>query len=185
MNNEIPILTTRFTNDTWMENLCYREKMKISTMIYGSPYQIPNKFANQNYLFVIAMNNTINQIEHISLVKNKIYSDKYYKIYNDCNYNRYVYKSILHKTREQLIEYNELLVLMVELLIFKGKTHIKRGQGFTSIPNSKLEICVKHGFNLLPLLKQCFLELYNHTLFRAPRILNADFISKKNTSASS
>jgi hypothetical protein len=164
MNTYIPILTTRFTCETWIENSYYREKMKMSNMIYGSPSPIPNKFDIYNYIFIIAMNNTINQIQHISIIKNTLCLDKYYKIYKDCNYNRYVYKSILHKTREDLIQYNEMLVLVLETAIFKGKSHIKRGQGFTSVPSAKIDCCISYGFNVLLLLKQCFLENFYHTI---------------------
>ena len=57
--------------------------------------------------------------------------DKRYKIYEDRNYNRYTYKGNKRIDRENIIDKENLEKL--ELRLFKGKNHLKRGQGIQNI----------------------------------------------------
>jgi hypothetical protein len=135
----IEITTTRFNKDTWNENQIYRSRLPPNTCIYGVPSQLSCKIPLKNLVFVIEMNNSTNKIEGVGLIRNQIQHDKYYKIYQYGNYNRYTYKSDYYLDRNKLTEENEELVKLLDTVLFKGKTHLKRGSGFTMIT----EKCLK------------------------------------------
>jgi hypothetical protein len=94
------------------------------------------------------MNNSSNQIEGIGLIKNRAYiTDIKYSIYNTDNYNRYVYKGSCRLDRETIERYNSYLVEVLEYILFKEKTHLKRGSGFIKITKKLFdkEICIGIG----------------------------------------
>jgi hypothetical protein len=127
------LATTRFTNSTWETNKKYRENNNISGCIYGSPQEMSPKILYDSLVFVVEMNNDTDNIEGIGLVRNRPYLDKYYNIYKDGNYNRFVYKSNYRLDRNKLWEYNRVLVKVLDYILFGEKTHLKRGCGFTTI----------------------------------------------------
>ena len=87
------ITTTRFNNETFQENSYYRDLIKNSNgCLYGSPMKIKKTIPQDAYIYVIEMNNSKNKIEGIGFIQNKIYIDKIYRIYNERDYNRYIYK---------------------------------------------------------------------------------------------
>lgn len=130
----ISLVTTRFNEHTWSENTEYRMRNKIKGCLYGSPQELSCKIHYGSIVFVLEMNNTTNLIEGIGLIKNIPCSDKYYSIYGDCNYNRYVYKSNYRIDRSDIIADNKITLLnILEYLVFYEKTHLKRGSGFTLI----------------------------------------------------
>ena len=128
----IYLVSTRFNDETWEENFNYRLNNKIKC-IYGAPLEFSPHICIDASIFVVEMNNTKNIIEGIGLVRNRPCIDKYYKIYKEGNYNRYVYKSNYHLNRDQLLLLNNNLVGIFDYILFKGKTHLKRGSGFTTI----------------------------------------------------
>jgi len=83
-------------------------------------------------VFVVEMNNSRNRIEGIGLVRNRLSLDKN-RIYSEINYNRFVYYGKYRLGREKLIEENSDLVETLDAILFKGKTHMKRGIGYTRI----------------------------------------------------
>jgi hypothetical protein len=128
-----PILTTRFNTDTWNENCLYREREKVGC-IYGSPFILKHKIEPNSLLFIIEMNNSLNRIEGIGLIKNNAHiCDNKCSIYDIGNYNRYVYKGSIRVDRDTLIIYNRSLVEVLDYILFKGKSHLKRGTGFMKI----------------------------------------------------
>jgi hypothetical protein len=133
---QIPLLTTRFDNFTWDENCSYREKYKMKGCLYGSATRMKCTIPLNNLVFVIEMNNSKNRVEGISLVRNFTHFDRYYKIYDSGTYNRFVYKSDYRIDRESL---NFQIIEILDNILFKGKTHLKRGIGFTSIPQKLLK----------------------------------------------
>jgi len=137
----ISILTTRFNNETWEINCQNRVRRNINC-IYGSPHLICEKIALNSPIFIIEMNNEMNKIEGIGLIKNNT-TDQYYKLYKDPNYNRFTYIGEHHISRDMLLYYNKNLVCILDQILFKGYTHSKRGSGFTQIPKKVLtsEIC--------------------------------------------
>lgn len=155
----IHLVSTRFNDKTWEENQIYRKKHKIDC-IYGTPLEFsPHIYVDAN-VFVVEMNNTKNKIEGIGLVKNRPHLDKYYKIYQEGNYNRYIYKSNYHLNREQLLNYNEEIVRIFEYILFKQKTHLKRGSGFTTIPEKLLSHFLSEDINITRTLKDIFIQYF-------------------------
>lgn len=132
------LVSTRFNNDTWEENIHFKQKYNYTGCIYGVPSPMSPKISIDEPVFVVEMNNSMNKIEGIGLVKNNIRLDKYYKIYHAGNYNRYVFKGKHHLNRSELEEINKDLVDTLDYILFKEKTHLKRGMGFTTIPEKLL-----------------------------------------------
>lgn len=127
------IVTTRFTDDTWESNKKYRIKHNIPGCIYGSPQEMSLKILHDSIVFVVEMNNDSNTIEGIGLIRNRAYLDKHYTIYKEGNYNRFVYKGNYRLDRTKLLEYNHVLVKIFDYILFREKSHLKRGSGFTTI----------------------------------------------------
>ena len=83
-NNMIKtIATTRFNNDTYKQNINYKQKMKHNGALYGSPVRIKDDIPLDTVLYVIEMNNSTNKIEGIGMIKNENILDKHYRIYSD------------------------------------------------------------------------------------------------------
>lgn len=129
----IKIMTTRFNNNTWEENCRWREKNNFQGCIYNTPVNIKDNIPLQISLFVIEMNNETNKIEGIGKITNYIHTDRKYKVYSDSNYNRYTYRG-KHRINRDIIKDKEKLEKLEERL-FKGKGHLKRGQGILNVPN--------------------------------------------------
>ena len=130
------IVSTRFNNETFQENVNYKErkKMAIHTCIYCSPQPMSPKILVESYVFVVEMNNTMNRIEGIGLIKNVPVTD-IYNVYDARNLNRYIFKGDHRITRIELAEKNEKIIEILDYILFKEKTHLKRGAGFTKIPD--------------------------------------------------
>ena len=138
------VVTNRYNNDTWETSLQNRVRRHIPC-IYCSPLELSPQIYYDTPVFVIEMNNSLNKIEGIGLIKNRLVTNKYYKIHEDGNYNRYIYMGNYHINRETVNQYNPMLVTILEQILFKGYTHSKRGAGMTRIPEKvlKLDICEK------------------------------------------
>ena len=128
------LATTRFNTQTWKENKQWREKNNWSGCIYGIPVQIADRYVPQTHIFVLEMHNDKNKIKGIGLIKNAIVIGKYHNIYSDGNYNRYTYKSNYRIDRKQLNNDEKAIIRTLDILVFKGYTHLKRGQGIKVVP---------------------------------------------------
>jgi hypothetical protein len=141
------LASTRFNNATLAENMAYRAKMATTVELekekeeavvyYGSLIKVHKKVSVGAFMFVFEMNNDINQIEGISLVRNTLVLDKKHRIYSNDDYNRYTYKGIHWLSRKQIMELDSGLVETFDRILFKGKTHMKRACGITVL-NEKL-----------------------------------------------
>ena len=162
------LVTSRFTNDTLEINRNYKRKKNITGCIYASPQEMSPKILNDSLVFVIEMNNDTNSIEGIGLIRNKPYLDKYYRIYEYGDYNRYIYKSEYRIDRTTLWEHNSALVKVLEYVLFGEKTHLKRGSGFTTVTqkflNSKNhEKCQKLVlYKMINVIVKCFKNKYSN-----------------------
>jgi hypothetical protein len=156
----IPIATSRFNNETWEQNCAYRQKVQYKGCVYGAPLQISSKVQSQHLVFVVEMNNSTNKIEGIGLVRNIYQTDKYHKVYPNGNYNRYVYKSDYRLDRDVLERYNSQLVQILEYILFKERTHMKRGSGLTLIPEKLLKHKICENKNLTQEIKVIFQNYY-------------------------
>lgn len=157
----LKIVSTRFNRVTWEENLQYRKKNNLEC-IYGTPLELPLHICLDSNVFVVEMNNSDNRIEGIGLIRNKTYVDKYYKIYNEGNYNRYIYKGDYYLKREKLLMLNENLIRIFDYILFKEKTHLKRGSGFTSIPEKLLNHSMCENMNIKRILRDLFVDYFTN-----------------------
>jgi hypothetical protein len=126
------LMITHFNNETWLENHRWREMTDYKGCIYNTPVHIKDSIPPLLKLYVVEMNNESNKIMGIGRIINRVHVDKKYSVYSDNNYNRYTYKGKLQITREE-IPTKDLEAL--EKRLFKGKHHLKRGQGIIQVPN--------------------------------------------------
>ena len=134
MNNyNFYIGTTRFNTFTFEENKKWREKHKHSGCIYPTNKTIGESIRLNSLVFVLEMNNDINKIMGIGLIRNRRDMNQHIRVYNsDLNYNRYIYHS---KRRIDWRDIkNKKMLEVLEYQVFKGADHFKRGQGITRLP---------------------------------------------------
>jgi hypothetical protein len=128
------IVSTRFSDDTWRKNNEYRNKYEYNGCIYGSSTPLCCKIPVGVGVFVIEMNNSLNRIEGIGYIRNRIQPDKYFKVYNEDHFNKYVFRGQTRIDRSYIEEHNDELLQSLDYILFKEKTHMKRGSGFTRVP---------------------------------------------------
>ena len=142
------IATTRFNTKTWNENEKWRENNDWKGCVYGTPTQISEKVVPLTPVFILEMHNDINKIKGIGLIRNAVVVNKHHKIYSEGNYNRYTYKSQYRIDKNTLDPEEKKVIEILEILVFKGKGHLKRGHGITSVPdwlvnNKHINFCKK------------------------------------------
>jgi hypothetical protein len=125
------LMLTRFNAETWRENQRWRETNSHDGCIYNAPVHITDTLPYLVKIFVVEMNNDSNQIMGIGRIVNRVHMDKKYTVYSDNNYNRFTYRGRLRIPRDE-IPIKDLESL--ENRLFKGKRHLKRGQGITQVP---------------------------------------------------
>jgi len=135
------IVTTRFNDATWLENMAYRERHNIKC-IYCSPETTANFIPADGIMFVLEMNNDTNRIMGIGMVKNHPICNKH-RVYRNGNYNRYVYTSKYRIDRTEMTEMEEKIMQAFDILCFTGNSHMKRGQGFKAFPMIMLFRCLE------------------------------------------
>jgi len=166
------IVTTRFNNETLEANYVYREKHGFACM-YCCPGELSPKILYNTPVFVIEMNNVNNKIEGIGLIKNKPETKKYYKVHSEGNNNRYIYIGDYFIDRSTISEHNERLVYVLDQILFKGKTHSKRGSGLTTIPSKVLNLDICEGMNIKKEIKELFIYQFREKM-AGNEILNID-----------
>jgi len=98
----------------------------------------------------------------IGLIRNRPTFDKYYKIYENGNYNRYIYKSEYHLDRDVLQRHNAKLVEALDYILFKEKTHLKRGTGFVTVPAKLLNHSRCEQMNLKNEIRDAFINVFSN-----------------------
>lgn len=157
------VVTSRFNKDTLITNYEYRAKHGIKCM-YCCPSEMSPKIHYNSPVFVIEMNNSTNKIEGIGLIKNKPETKRYYKVHSDGNTNRYTYIGEYFIERDIIDDYNSRLLYVLEEILFKGKTHSKRGSGLTTIPEKVLKFNVCEGINVKKEIKDLFIYHFREGL---------------------
>ena len=136
--NKYYIAVTRFNNQTYHNNIKYKEQNNFTGCIYGVPVKIKDDIPLNSAVFVIEMNNDLNKIEGIGLIRNMCHFDKYHRIYKnefDLDYNRYIYKGKTHIHVSKITnDYDKKVINTLEQLLFTTSRHSKRGQGITEMP---------------------------------------------------
>ena len=128
------LMVTRFNDNTWTENCRWKEKNSVSGCIYGSPVHTKEDIPLMVSIYVIEMNNDRNKIMGIGKIINKVCTDQNYRIYEERNYNRYTYRGKTRIDRTDIALENLETLEKLEKRLFKGKSHLKRGQGFSRLP---------------------------------------------------
>jgi len=170
------LASTRFNNETYQENIQYRKKNNYKA-IYGTCVRIQSRYSLDTIIFVIEMNNETNKIEGIGIIRNRISDDKH-KIYSNTDYNRYIYISDYWLSREQILNSDDSeLVEIFDLILFKGKSHVKRQAGISVLTKKLLTNWAYELTDLEQRVKNLFL-----TEFRKDNILlNIDSIESSDT----
>lgn len=139
------LTTTRFNHKTFEENTIYRNKCNFKGCIYGVPKTVSVHIPSNSNMFVIEMLNISKgqpdapgKIMGIGLIKNKINFKRRHRIYSDQNYNRYCYIGRCRVDRDDMSDTELIDLKIFEDMVFRGYAHLKRGQGITSVPQSKL-----------------------------------------------
>ena len=152
---------TRFNNRTWEENQNYRVKHGLTGCCYGTPVLLQEHIAIGAIIYVIEMNNEKNKIMGIGLIKNHNRSDKRYRIYSDGNYNRFNYQSEYRLDRTELKYNNKEFMKCMELILFKGYTHMKRGHGIQLITKKKYNELKYSKPEVLNIIREMFINKYH------------------------
>jgi hypothetical protein len=111
------------------------------------------KIDPKSLVFIVEMNNSQNKVLGIGLIRNLHVTTKTYKIYESGNFNRYVF---VGKYRVDRSELPADLLQILDHILFKERTHLKRGSGITTIPDKlfRHEICCERD------VKQEILETF-------------------------
>ena len=94
INEPYLIGTTRFNDDTYKENLNWRDKHSHPGCVYAVNKKIADSITPNILIYVLEMNNSKNKIMGIGLIRNNYDKRQKIRVYNsDLNYNRFVYHS--------------------------------------------------------------------------------------------
>jgi hypothetical protein len=130
------IVATKFTYITLQENYNYRKSKNINC-IYNSPIEISSKIPPDSIIFVLEMNNDINEIAGIGMVRNHPIVNKH-KIHENQNYNRYSFIGKYHISKEEMTQEEIDVLEALEHFCFRTKAHIKRCNGMRQFPTEIL-----------------------------------------------
>lgn len=154
---------TRFNNETYDENLRYRTKNN-EKVIYGSTLKIREIYPLGMLLFIAEMNNEKNKVEGIGLIKNTLVHDRRHKIYENSEYNRYIYKGNYWLSREDINKFNPEILEILDTILFKGKSHLKCRIGITVI-TEKLFVHWDYELrNLKNMVKDLFIHYFKNNV---------------------
>ena len=164
------ICTTRFNTETLQQNCAWRRRnQKLDECVYGSPIPLKHAVRGSAWMIVLEMQNDANKIVGIGLVKNspnlsgvaiphssgsKGSGALKPSVYNCGNYNRFIYQGAyridLLSNEIELTREEQLVIKMLELALFYGPHHSKRGKGICELP--------KHVSSLYD-FKECLKQL--------------------------
>jgi hypothetical protein len=163
MVNMFHLASTRFNCKTYQENIDYRIKTG-TQVIYGPSFKIRDTYSPGSLIFVAEMNNETNKIEGIGLIKNLLVSDKKYKIYDDAYYGRYIYHGNYWLSRKQLFDLDPEINEILDTILFKGKSHMKRRSGITVITKKIFTNWVYELDDLKTKVKNAFLNHFKYKI---------------------
>jgi hypothetical protein len=136
------LMTTRFNNYTWNENIRFREKNPQIGCIYGTPDTTSEAILTDGIMFVLEMNNDTNQIIGIGMLKNHVFIKKH-RVYSNDTYNRYSYLGKHRIDRTEMTEEEDRIMKVFDHLCFRGARHMKRLSGLRQFPVDMLYRCSK------------------------------------------
>jgi hypothetical protein len=163
----MPIIgTTRFNSTTWEQNRDWRAVNKPSGCAYGVMKTIGERIPLNSSVYVLEMNNTTNTIMGIGLVVNCPDPLENVKIYKDYNYCCYLYTSDFRIDLTEFSRKEKSIIKIFEHLVFKDKSHLKRGQGITALPDKMIRYVISKGINLMQELQFMFVSRNQTALLR-------------------
>ena len=155
------IVTTRFDNATWSENANFRARQSNNHgCIYCSPIMVSSSIPQNSPMFVLEMNNDTDRIIGIGMVRNHPITN-YCSVYNNNNFNRYVYTGKYRIDRSEMSEEDDKILQAFDILCFKGSRHMKRGHGITSFPPDMLSRCSRTKIDLVDYVSNMFKNIIN------------------------
>ena len=149
------ICTTRFSSETLQQNCAWRRRhQKMHECVYGSPIPMKRAIRENAWMIVLEMQNDANKIAGIGLVRNSPNLSEHGtstsgrngggsgalkpSVYKCGNYNRFIYQGAyridLLSNDIELTREEELVIKMLELALFYGPNHSKRGKGICELP---------------------------------------------------
>lgn len=163
-NGNYVLGSARFNNDSYKENVMWKNRKKWNGAVYGFDKKVPKNIPSEKILVVLDMNNDVNQIEGIGLIRNILIPKNRSRIYKNENYNRYVYKSHYYIFRNEILKRvdGEEVMLLLEKILFTGSRHFKRGHGFLSLSNDRINSSFKEKKRRVYLCSVCGLPKKNH-----------------------
>jgi hypothetical protein len=149
------ILTSRFNDSTWSENNSFRKRNGKHGCVYCAPIMVSHEIPYDSIMFILEMNNDTNKIMGIGMVRNHPIQN-YYNVYQNNNFNRYVYTGKYRIDRSKLTEEEETVLRAFDVLCFTGNKHMKRGQGLTAFPFDTLCRCAYNKVDLVEFITDMF-----------------------------
>lgn len=164
------VCTTRFNSETLQQNCAWRRRhQKQQGCVYGSPIPVKHSVRENAWMIVLEMQNDANKIAGIGLVRNSPNSSEHGNntnisgrnggglkpsVYKCGNYNRFIYQGAyridLLSNEIQLTQEEQIVIKILELALFYGPNHSKRGKGICELP--------KHVASLYD-FKECLKQL--------------------------
>jgi hypothetical protein len=108
------------------------------------------------------MNNDKDQIEGIGLIRNNMVHDLKTKIYDNSDYNRYIYRGDYWINREAILAEDKDIVKMCDLILFKGKSHMKRVSGISVLTEKLFTNWVFELKDLKDKIRSLFLKVFGN-----------------------
>lgn len=136
-----PVYVTRFNNETFKQYSDYCKKCENKKCIYNSPVEFNDKTSEQDNIYVLEMNNSLNKIMGIGKISRRMFIRKH-KIFQDVNYNRYSYEGKEHIHVDNFTDELREKIEKIEKVIFYTKGHIKRGHGIQGLPINAYRVCI-------------------------------------------
>ena len=124
------ILLTRFSDDTFTQNQRWKERNKWKGCVYGARNSCVENWEGS---IVIEMNNDSNRIIGLGIITGVIPDSsrsKAWKIYDENKYNQLVYYGKERTSLGDLSALEDSVILVLERLLFTGKSHSKRGNSW-------------------------------------------------------
>ena len=109
------LASTRFNSNTFAE---FERYISGDEFHYCVPVKIKQTVPLNSLLFVAEMNNELNKIMAIGLIRNIPGNRR--RIYSDDNYNRYSYEGMARLHRDILEEIDNEFVEILDTILFKG-----------------------------------------------------------------
>ena len=129
--------TVRFNNNTYNENLNWKKRKEFVGCAYGLDKPLSLKIPKSKEIYVIEMNNETNEIMGIGKISNVIKYANRSRMYEDERRNNFIYKSKYWISKTDIIKTQpkgNIVIELLENMLFKGAKHFKRGQGCVILP---------------------------------------------------